>query len=720
MKRIITTMVAAAMFSAVATAQAPAFPGAEGFARYTTTGGRGGKVLHVTNLNDSGTGSLREALQNTSGKRIIVFDVSGTIALKSNLIIKNSDVTVEGQTAPGDGITLRDYSLENKANNVIVRFIRVRRGNAVDVNDGADAFWGKNRSNIIIDHCSLSWSIDETASFYDNNNFTMQWCTIAESLNNAGHDKGAHGYGGIWGGKSASFHHNLLAHHTNRCPRLNGARYGWGGTAEDNYASCILAEQVDLRNNVMYNWGQGNGAYAGMGGYHNIVNNYYKYGPATKNKYRVFQCGHTSNASGEVIPVNTYGHFYINGNYVRDKGENYDWNGVIVDDGNATVWDTIRLSEPIPSGTVTTHSAQKAFDKVLAYAGASYKRDAVDVRYADEAKNGTATYKGSVTKLAGIIDTQDDVQGWPTLKSKAKLTDSDNDGMPDVWETANGLNPNDAADASTYTIDKKGYYTNIEVYCNALVEDLMKAGNTDAIDAVDEYYPETQKVEGIPYYDGSAAEGGYGEEEEDGGNGEQGGTDTPDITEGDIVKYTLSKSTYTSSPDTETWNFNNGLSITNTSNKAYQTGYEDGIKYSANVQYTIVLPDNVGIDSLTITGYDNYKETDSYLGELAGYTYGETEYVFPQKDAEDNYITTTHKIIPPTQVKQQLTFTPKGKQVVWSIDLYATKVSTQIADIDNETPGERVFYNMQGVKIDKPQKGILIEKTRNTTRKRIY
>ena len=500
MKRIITTMFAVAAFATAGMAQAPAFPGAEGFARYTTTGGRGGKVLHVTNLNDSGEGSLREALQNTSGRRIIVFDVSGTIALKSNLSIKYDDVTVEGQTAPGDGITLRNYTLENKANNVIVRFIRIRRGNAVDVNDGADSFWGRNRNNIIIDHCSMSWSIDETASFYDNKNFTMQWCTIAESLNNAGHDKGAHGYGGIWGGKNASFHHNLLAHHTNRCPRLNGARYGWGGTAEDNYASSILAEQVDLRNNVMYNWGQGNGAYAGMGGYHNIVNNYYKYGPATKNKHRVFQCGHTSNASGEVIPKNTYGHFYINGNYVRDKGENYDWKGVIVDDGNTTVWDTIRLSEPIATGTVTTHSAQKAFDKVLAYAGASYKRDAVDARYAEEAKNGTATYKGSVTKLAGIIDSQDDVQGWPALKSKPKLADTDNDGMPDVWETANGLNPNDASDAATYSLDSKGYYTNIEVYCNSLVEDLIKAENEDAIESVDEYYPEVKKAEGVPYY----------------------------------------------------------------------------------------------------------------------------------------------------------------------------------------------------------------------------
>ena len=704
MKRIMTTMVAAAMFSAVATAQAPAFPGAEGFARYTTTGGRGGKVLHVTNLNDSGTGSLREALQNTSGKRIIVFDVSGTIALKSNLIIKYGDVTIEGQTAPGDGITIRDYSLENKASNVIVRFIRVRRGNAVDVNDGADAFWGKNRSNIIIDHCSLSWSIDETASFYDNKNFTMQWCTIAESLNNAGHEKGAHGYGGIWGGKSASFHHNLLAHHTNRCPRLNGARYGWGGSAADNYASSILAEQVDLRNNVMYNWGQGNGAYAGMGGYHNIVNNYYKYGPATKNKYRVFQCGHTSNASGEVIPVNTYGHFYINGNYVRDKGENYDWNGVIVDDGNTTVWDTIRLSEPIPSGTVTTHSAQKAFDKVLAYAGASYKRDAVDVRYADEAKNGTATYKGSVTKLAGIIDTQDDVQGWPTLKSKVKLTDSDNDGMPDIWETANGLNPNDAADASTYTIDKKGYYTNIEVYCNALVEDLMKAGNTDAIDAVDEYYPETQKVEGIPYYDGSAAEGGYDNEPDE---------PEPPVNPGDneTVSYTLSQTTYKESTATGTWSFSNGFTVSNNNSKAYQTGQENGIKYSANVQYTIGIPEDATLDSLTFEGYDNYQEVDAYLGELAGETFDATSYVFPQKDADGNYTVASHTVVLDQPATDYITFTPKGKQVVWVITLFGSKQASGISAISDGQDEQPAYYTTQGIRTLSPRKGVAIVKT---------
>ena len=712
MKRIFLISSAATLSLAAALAQAPAFPGAEGFARYTTTGGRGGQVIHVTNLNDSGTGSLRQALQNTSGKRIIVFDVSGTIALKSNLTIKNGDVTVDGQTAPGDGITLRDYTLENKANNVIIRFIRVRRGNAVDVNDGADAFWGRNRNNIIIDHCSMSWSIDETASFYDNKNFTMQWCTVAESLNNAGHDKGAHGYGGIWGGKGASFHHNLLAHHTNRCPRLNGARYGWGGSAADNYASSIEAEQVDLRNNVMYNWGKGNGAYAGMGGYHNIVNNYYKYGPATKNKYRVFQCGHTSNASGEVIPKNTYGHFYIDGNYVRDKGENYDWKGVIIDDGNATVEDTIKLKAPINPGVVTTHSAQTTFEKVLAYAGASYKRDAVDARYAEEAKNGTATYKGSVTQLAGIIDSQNDVGGWPELQSKAKLQDSDNDGMPDIWEKAHGLNPNDASDAAKYTIDKKGYYTNIEVYCNALVEDLMKAGNADAIESVDEYYPTTTRVAGIPYYNTD-------------------GSDTPDVPTPDEPKpdepkpaedvaYTLSKSTYTESSDDTTWKFNNGVSITNEGGKSYQAGNENGIKYSASVQYTIQLPTDISIDSVGFTGYDNYQATDAYIGELCGNTYSSSDYVFPQKDEQNNYKMTTHTIGFDSPEKGNITFTPMGKQVVWVINLYGKKLSTQIADIDNDEEANCQYFNLQGMKINKPLHGIALEKKGKTNKKRVF
>lgn len=212
-------------FGLSASESAPAFPGAEGHGRYVT-GGRGGEVRHVTNLNDSGPGSLRQALSGTTPK-IIVFDVSGYIDLRSQLNV-TSNTTIAGQTAPDGGITLRYYTLYfGNCDNVIVRFIRSRRSQVKDVNDGADATWGRKRKNIIIDHCSFSWSIDEVASFYDNRNFTLQWSTIAEGLANPGHTKGAHSYGGIWGGKNASFHHNFVAHIQNRAPRFNGARYAW-------------------------------------------------------------------------------------------------------------------------------------------------------------------------------------------------------------------------------------------------------------------------------------------------------------------------------------------------------------------------------------------------------------------------------------------------------------------------------------------------------------
>ena len=504
-----------AFTSITAWAQAPAFPGAEGFARYIT-GGRGGSVYHVTNLNDSGTGSLREAL-GKSGKRTIVFDVSGVINLKSDLKISKGDVTIAGQTSPGDGITLANYTVTVAADNVIIRFIRFRRGNAVNINDGADAIWGRQRKNIMLDHCSFSWSIDEVASFYDNRTFTMQWCTIAEALTNAGHDKGAHGYGGIWGGKEASFHHNFLLHLQNRVPRFNGARYAWSGYDTSKYPNTIQAERVDFRNCVMYNWGTG-GCYGGPGGgYINMVNNYYKAGPATTNKTRVTQISKSDSSNGGDNPFPGYtSRYYIHGNYVTaagDNAENYDWKGVVYDNGIPTVNGVrcvndsknyygegagnipIKLDEPIDAGEVTTHSATVAFEKVVAYAGASYKRDAVDERYAQEAIDGTATYTGSVTGKKGIIDTQNDVGGWPELDKGTKPTDSDKDGMPDDWETANGLNPK-VNDSKLYTIDTKAYYTNLEVYMNSLVQDIMIAGNADATESVQEYYPAYTKADG--------------------------------------------------------------------------------------------------------------------------------------------------------------------------------------------------------------------------------
>ena len=548
MKQKVFTLLAASLISAASMAQAPAFPGAEGHGRYVT-GGRGGKIVHVTNLNDSGTGSFREAVK--SGNKIIVFDVAGVIALKSDLKFADN-ITILGQTAPSPGITLRYYTVQPGSNNII-RFIRIRRGQEKNINDGADASWQRNKTGIIFDHCSFSWSIDEVASFYDNNNFTMQWCTVAESLTNPGHSKGAHGYGGIWGGKLASFHHNFVAHLMNRGPRFNGARYGWTGyTSNKEYSTykwqnAVQAENVDFRNCVMYN-AQGT-CYGGPGGGQiNIVNNYYKAGPShslkgtTLNGLKVDVSTGKERGSQDRITLVTLStqsnsdknhpelydmtsRYYINGNTTEttkgSKTTNKDWKGVSYDKGvpslngeyyspdannyygDAVAHTTIsgkscvkiKMDEPAPTGQVTTHSAAEAYEKVLAYVGASLYRDEIDARYMEEAKTGTATYKGSITNSPGIIDKVSDVKGYTEANfgtgTRPADFDTDKDGIPDEWEKANGLNPNNASDALTYSLDKKGYYKNIEVYANSLVENIMKAENQDALSGVDEYYPTT-------------------------------------------------------------------------------------------------------------------------------------------------------------------------------------------------------------------------------------
>lgn len=540
MKKTLTSIAAAAFsLMAMAQEQVPAFPGAEGHGRYVT-GGRASdgttKVYHVTNLNDdSKEGSLRWALAQ-SGPRTIVFDVGGIIALNNDLSIP-ANTTIAGQTAPYPGITLRYYTIHSIGNNVIIRYIRSRRGEEKYANDGADAIWERNKTGIILDHCSFSWSIDEVASFYDNNNFTMQWCTLGESLNNAGHGKGAHGYGGIWGGKLASFHHNMIAHVNNRAPRFNGARYNWTGFKNNklfsqyNWENAVQAENVDFRNCVIYDCG--NGCYGGPGGgYINIVNNYYKTGPAASTS-RVTTVSIANNTSSK--DNKTYwdmtSRYFIKGNQVNSTADK-DWKDVSYDTGVQTIdgekytidslhyyGDTvtyvknnkgidcvkIKLDGPTAIGEVTTHSATTAFEKVLTYSGASLFTDEVDERYFQEVKDGTATYTGSVTKKQGRIDLVSDVNGYteenfPTGQRPADF-DADNDGIADAWEQANGgdLDPN------AYTIDAdKKWYTNLEVYLNSLVEDIMKAGNADGESNYTEYYPEYKKTSGISTVQSSA------------------------------------------------------------------------------------------------------------------------------------------------------------------------------------------------------------------------
>lgn len=499
LKLALSGLMALCAFNLNATDKLPAFPSAEGFGMYTT-GGRGGKVYHVTNLNDSGEGSLRWALSQT-GPRTIIFDVDGTIHLNSALNIP-SNTTIAGQTAPGMGICVADYPFSIKGANVIVRYIRIRLGNKnvlLDGADGWDGFGGFDSRDIIIDHISTSWSIDECFSVYGNFNTTVQWCIAAQSLVNSGHSKGAHGYGAIWGGSGASFHHNLLAHHTSRVPRI-GAR---PTTQED--------ERVDVRNNVYYNW-SGEGCYGFEGVNVNIVNNYYKPGPGTtaalsgSKEYRAKRIAglgvrtteYVTNYPAYAPMEHIWGHYYIDGNVNSQYSDvtNDNWTyGVYnqVDAGNCDgTWtqatkDSIKLSAPIPFVHTTTHTADRAYTMVRSYAGCcigattNYKKakawDAFDTQILNDVNKGIATATGS--KLdAGFINTQDDNaalvssegSAWPALTAGTALTDTDGDGMPDAWEDSKGLNKNDASDGNATNLSPEGY-TNLEVYINGLVED---------------------------------------------------------------------------------------------------------------------------------------------------------------------------------------------------------------------------------------------------------
>lgn len=723
-KRIVF-IVYALIFSLTAMGQsesAPAFPGAEGHGRYTT-GGRGGTIYHVTNLNDKGAGSFRDAV--SAENRIVVFDVGGVIALASDVTIKKN-VTILGQTAPYPGITLRYYTVRPGANNII-RFIRIRRGQEKDVNDGADAIWQREITKMIIDHCSFSWSIDEVASFYDNNNFTMQWCTLGESLCNPGHSKGAHGYGGIWGGKLASFHHNLICHVANRSPRFCGARYDWTDYtynteyATYNWENAVQAENVDFRNCVVYN---ANGCYGGPGGGQiNMVGNYFKGGPGSSiDRITTVSIANSGNAGDNSKYWTMTSRYYLSDNVINGSaaswekmkydsdvpslnGEYYtnDSHHYYGDDQTYTQIDgvdclPVKLTAAAPYGNVTTHSAATAFNKVLAYAGASLCRDDVDERYTTEAANGTCTYKGSVTNKYGRIDLVSDVNGYTetTFGSSVRNDDfdTDGDGIPDVWEIANGLNPNSAADANAYTLDtEKGWYTNIEVYANSLVQDIMQDGNADATTAFTDYYP------AVTFVDDIANMATYTEPSEE---------EETDIT------LVISQDTNTGINTSSTYNFNNGITITNGSSKAYGTGNEKGIKYSANVQYTINLPQNIKITTVNVSGYDNYADVDAYLGELNGVEYANDKYVFTQKDGDGNYTINSYSIELSTAAVGTLTFTPKGKQVVWVITLSGTKTSNSTPvntiEVDSE-PTSITYYDMFGQRVSAIHKGMLLKVT---------
>lgn len=478
----------------------PAFPGAEGFGRYTQ-GGRGGFVYTVTNLDDSGVGSLRWALSQR-GPRTVVFAVCGTIHLEKPLPIPDN-TTIAGQSAPGDGICVADYPVRMAGDNIIVRYMRFRLGDRCVKTDGADGwdgFGGMDKTDLIVDHCSVSWSIDECLSVLGNKRTTVQWCLVAQSLVRAGHTKGAHGYGGNWGGSGASFHHNLLVHHTSRTPRL-GPRH----TTQTD-------ERMDLRNNVIYNFG-GNGCYGGEGMRVNIVNNFYKPGPGSPigvRGMRIASVGIRTRKYVEHTPsykptLHVWGKFYVEGNvnsaYPQVETDNWRY-GVYnqIDssgcDGkySAATADSIRLSVPIDFVLTTTHSAADAYQRVLSYAGACLHRDAFDSLMVSDARQGVASFTGEGLG-AGFVNSQDDNRpkeadegwtAWPVLRQRGRITDVDADGMDDGWELAHGLNPSDDGDRNV--LDGEGY-TMLEVYLNSIVEDITVEQNRGGVsEGVSEEY----------------------------------------------------------------------------------------------------------------------------------------------------------------------------------------------------------------------------------------
>ncbi len=475
-----------------ALAQLPAFPGAEGAGKYTT-GGRGSTttpttVFEVTNLNDAGAGSLRQALSGTYPSRTVVFRVCGTIHLVTQLPIP-ANTTLAGQTAPGDGICVADKQTNVKGNNVIVRFMRFRLGdqyqnlgmvNGSGDEDAFDSIGGYN--GLIIDHCTFSWGGDESLTCYKGDNTTLQWNIISEGLNYSYHfesgdtDFERHGYGGIWGGRHASFHHNLLAHLQGRNPRFDGSRN----------LSPISAgqENAEFVNNVIYDWG----AYTvngGEGGNYNLVNNYYKAGPSTGtgSSAGVAIKNMIANPYKQSSPALPYGQYYITGNYVTNSAfvSGHNWRGVAMSGGALSDTTQSKVLQPFAIGTdaLPTQAAPAAYAAVLAGAGCLLPtRDPIDQRIVQEVQNGTGT----------IIDVQGGyVHGTPYSVSQVAWqvltcnttapTDTDHDGMPDAYETAQGLNPTDPADRAALAANG---YSNLENYLNSLVASTVLAAGKAA------------------------------------------------------------------------------------------------------------------------------------------------------------------------------------------------------------------------------------------------
>ena len=444
MKKFAVLFLAWAAMGCAGTESQPqlAFPTAEGYGAHTP-GGRGGKVFVVTNLNDAGPGSLREAVE-TDEPRTVVFNVAGTIELQSNLDIRKPYITIAGQTAPGDGICLKNYPLNVKGtHDVIVRGLKIRPG--VDSGlEGShlDGIEVSTSENVIVDHCTISWSSDEGInSWKGNKNVTVQWCMMSEPLNLNLHSKGEHGFSASLGGEYSTNHHNLFAHGKGRNPSIGG-----------NHQHSTI--NLDFRNNVVFNYGTR--TCDGKPRSINMVNNYYKPGPATSESI-INRVARIDNAS----VYGFQGIWYIDGNVIEGFPEISadNWNGGVGIDRGLNE-EEVRAQVPFEVPAVNTQPATAAYELVLKYVGSRPdRRDTQEARIIAETRSGQPTYGD------GIIDSPEQVGGYPVLAG-TPWTDSDSDGIPDEWEAANGLNPSDPSDAVKTA---KNGYTNIENWFNSIL-----------------------------------------------------------------------------------------------------------------------------------------------------------------------------------------------------------------------------------------------------------
>jgi pectate lyase len=434
MKQFVSLIIPIVIFLSATFAQAQqlAFPGAEGYGRFAL-GGRGGKVLFVTNLNDKGPGSLRAAIE-VQGPRIVVFKVSGTIKLESSLRIKHPRITIAGQTAPGDGICLRKYPLIISADDAVVRFIRVRLGDEADNKvDGIDV---SDAQNVIVDHCSVSWTLDEAVNTYHGTkNITVQWCLISESLHDSRLRQG-HGFAASLGGVNTSYHHNLLANNAGRNPSIAGEKRD-------------PTINLDFRNNGIFNWEHRK--LDGRPESINVVNNYYKAGPASREDRTIVKI--------QCLEDGSFGKWHVQGNILENRVQSRRRNGLVRIDAPNMSPESVMIDEPVDFAPVVTQTAEAAFENVLLYAGAIRpKRDSHDERIVREVRSGRTTFGN------GIIASQTDVGGWPKLLSAQPQPDIDSDGMPDEWERR--FSPNgDLSLQSSEDLDSDGY-TNVEEYLN--------------------------------------------------------------------------------------------------------------------------------------------------------------------------------------------------------------------------------------------------------------